>query len=341
MKLTLRILIVVASLLMVGVFASAGYALFQNKSPEDWPEESWTFTVERGESVQRIARRLEEEGVIRSPLLLRGLSKMKATQTSFQSGTYLIPVGSSSLQVHDILVSGQEILQKVTVPEGWTVSRVADELDANQIVKKADFVGATQDPVLLATLGIRGDSAEGYLFPDTYLFPKGYPAEKVLQLMVERFFEVVADIDSDFGLMGADQLHEMVILASVIEREYVVEDEASLMASVFYNRLVLDMKLQSCATVAYALSEEMGQEHPDSLTLRDLEVESLYNTYLHEGLPPGPIANPGATALRSVFFPAETDFLFFLLKDPASGAHEFTVNYDEHLYAKNLYLKKR
>ena len=113
------------------------------------------------------------------------------------------------------------------------------------------------------------------------------------------------------------------------------------MASVFYNRLSIDMKLQSCATVAYALSEELGQEHPDSLTLRDLEVDSLYNTYVYEGLPPGPIANPGATALRAVLFPAQTDFLFFLLKDPVSGSHEFTVNYGEHLYAKNLYLKKR
>ena len=340
MKLFFRVLLAVVILLFVAVFTSAGFALYLNRSPEDRLDKSVTFTVARGETVHGIAQRLEVDRIIRSPLLLLMLSKIKATEASFQSGSYMIPNGASALQVHNILVSGTEILQKVTIPEGWTMSRVADLLESHEITRKSDFVEAGQDIEILNALGIGGQSAEGYLFPDTYLLPKDYPAEKVLKVLVGRFFEVLEEIDPAYRLLGREELHEKVILASVIEREYVVPDEAPLMASVFYNRLEIEMKLQSCATVAYALSEEMGKDHPDSLTLRDLEVESFYNTYLHGGLPPGPIANPGATALEAVLFPAETSFLFFVLKDPASGAHEFTTDYGEHLDAKNLYLKK-
>jgi UPF0755 protein len=296
--------------------------------------------VERGETVRTIASRLEAEGLIRSPLFLRILAKLKATETSFQSGSYLVSSGSSALQVHNVLVSGREILHKVTIPEGWTVSRIAALLESSGITEAAAFLEASANETVLADLGIAAETAEGYLFPDTYLMPKQYSAEKALRLMAGRFFEVLESVYPNYRFMKPDELYQKVVLASVIEREYVVEEEAPLMASVFYNRLEIDMPLQSCATVAYALSEEMGRDYPDYLTLRDLEVESFYNTYMHRGLPPGPISNPGRTALEAAFFPDDTDYLFFLLKNPETGAHEFTQNYGDHLDAKNLYLKK-
>ena len=112
------------------------------------------------------------------------------------------------------------------------------------------------------------------------------------------------------------------------------------MASVFYNRLAAHMRLQSCATVAYVMTEELGMAYPEVLTYEDLELPSPYNTYANAGLPPGPIANPGATALHAVFYPAKSDYLFFVLKDPSAGRHEFTKSYSEHINAKNLYLKQ-
>jgi UPF0755 protein len=217
---------------------------------------------------------------------------------------------------------------------------VAAVLEENNITSAEEFTSAASDPQLLESLGIPGDSAEGYLFPDTYLLPRDYPASKAVAAMVHRFFDVLEGIDPSYRLWSVKELQDLVILASIIEREYVVADEAPMMASVFYNRLAIDMPLQSCATVAFALSEEMGREYPKFLTLRDLEVQSAYNTYRHDGLPPGPIANPGKTALSAVINPADTNYLFFLLKDPETGEHEFTVNYSEHLTAKNLYLKK-
>lgn len=340
MKLFLKFLIAAAILFVVVILTSAGLALFYNQPPEDGLLDDSEFTVERGESVGAIARRLGQEGLIRSPIFMRVLAKIKATESSFQSGSYRIAAGSSTLQVHNTLVSGREILTKVTVPEGWTISRVAASLDAAGIVSAEEFITAAGDSELLGALDIAADSVEGYLFPDTYLLPRVYPAEKVIEAMVERFRQVLAEIHPDSRFMDPEEIHEMVILASVIEREYVVPDEAPLMASVFYNRLEDGMPLQSCATVVYALSEELGRDHPEFLTLRDLEVESEYNTYRNNGLPPGPIANPGKTALTSVFAPAQTDFLFFLLKDPSTGEHEFTVTYRDHLDAKYLYIKK-
>jgi UPF0755 protein len=136
-------------------------------------------------------------------------------------------------------------------------------------------------------------------------------------------------------------LRDRVVLASIVEREYRAPEEAPLMASVFYNRLNARMRLQSCATVAYVLTEELGRPHPESLTYGDLEVDSDYNTYARWGLPPGPISNPGRVALLAAFEPAETPFLYFVLRDPEAGRHEFSVSLDEHNEKKFLYLKSR
>ena len=340
MKPILKIILAAVILLTVVVLASASVAFILNQSPEDRPEGNFTFTVDKGEPVQAIAKRLATEKLIRSPLLLRVLAKLKATEASFQSGSYLIVEGASTLTVHDTLVSGVEILQKVTIPEGWTISRVADALADAEITNATDFLEVSRDRNVLDEIGIVGGSAEGFLFPDTYLFPKDYPAEKVLRQIVRSFFDALQEVEPNYRVLSGEELLKKIVMASIIEREYVQEQEAPLMASVFYNRLAIGMKLQSCATVAYALSEETGREHPESLTLRDLEVQSVFNTYLYEGMPPGPIANPGRVALQAAFHPAETDYLFFLLRDPETGEHEFTKNYSEHLTAKSLYLKK-
>ena len=157
--------------------------------------------------------------------------------------------------------------------------------------------------------------------------------------MIDTFFEKLEGIDPGYTELTAEQLYEKIILASIIEREYRVAEEAPMIASVFYNRLESEMALGSCATIEFIITEELEKPHPNYLTYQDLEIESEYNTYIHQGLPPAPISNPGIAALEAVFNPADTDFLYFLLQDTESGKHYFSRTYSEHNKAKLLYLK--
>ena len=336
LKLSVAIIVVLAA---IGTGTMLG-AQRLNDPPDTIPEEGVVFRVEDGDHLDAIVNRLVDEGLIRSSLFVKILSYLRGTQSSFQAGSYLVTNSMSSLSIHDLLVSGREILTRVTIPEGWTMNQVAQRLEVNEIVTAADFIKSASDSTILDENNINAASAEGYLFPDTYLFPKDFPADRVVQVMIDRFFTVLGEIEVDLAAFTPDELHDKLVLASIIEREYRDIDEAPLMASVFYNRLSVDMKLQSCATVAYVMTEELGMEYPEILTFDDLEIPSDYNTYWSRGLPPGPIANPGSTALRAAFYPAESEFLYFVLKDPDAGRHEFTRSFDEHLYAKNLFLKK-
>ena len=183
---------------------------------------------------------------------------------------------------------------------------------------------------------------EGYLFPETYLFPLGYPAPKVITAMADTFFSRLDSISPGAaGSMSPSELNRLVILASIVEREYRVSEEAAVMAGVFFNRLKIGMALQSCATVEYVITEIQGRPHPEQLFNRDLEIRDPYNTYLRPGLPPGPISAPGETALRAVFNPAQSDYLYFRLTDQGTGRHYFSRTLDDHIRAGALYVKGR
>ena len=184
------------------------------------------------------------------------------------------------------------------------------------------------------------DSLEGFLFPDTYLFQRNFPAEKVVAHMIDTFFDNLREIAPGYTELSAEELYRKIIIASIVEREYRASDEAKKIASVFYNRLERGMRLQSCATVVYVLTEKQEKEHPKKLTYEDLEVESDFNTYTRGGLPPSPIANPGAVALEATFHPADTDYLYFLLQDPEDGRHTFSKTLSEHNEAYRLYIKQ-
>ncbi len=181
---------------------------------------------------------------------------------------------------------------------------------------------------------------EGFLFPDTYLFQRNFPAEKIVAHMVDTFFDNLREIAPGYTELSAEELYRKIIIASIVEREYRASDEAKKIASVFYNRLERGMRLQSCATVVYVLTEKQEKEHPKKLTYEDLEVESDFNTYTRGGLPPSPIANPGAVALEATFHPADTDYLYFLLQDPEDGRHTFSKTLSEHNEAYRLYIKQ-
>ena len=157
--------------------------------------------------------------------------------------------------------------------------------------------------------------------------------------MLKAFRDRLASIP-EASALNSKELHEKVILASIVEREYKVKEEAPLMASVFYNRLKIKMALQSCATVVYVITERLGKPHPDVIYDRDLKLDDPYNSYEHAGLPPGPISNPGLTSLRAAFYPATSRYLYFRLVDADAGKHHFSASLEEHLDARRLFIKK-
>ena len=308
------------------------------------PEESGagsavTFTVHPGEPFGEVAARLQERGLVRSELALRILAHLQGADSRIRAGHYSLSPSLPAREVLGLLLEGREEEITITFPEGWTVRRIAARLEERGVTTAAAFTAAVADPALIEELGIRAASMEGYLFPDTYRFPRHYPADRVVRSMVGNFFRRLAGVLPDFESIDPAELHDTIILASIVEREYQRPEEAGLIASVFVNRLAADARLQSCATVAYVLTEVEGREHPRVITHEELDVDSPFNTYKQRRLPPGPISNPGMVALQAAFFPAESDYWYFVLKDPDTGEHHFSRELDEHNDAKYFYLK--
>ena len=296
------------------------------------------FAIESGESFGSVAQRLHRDGIIRSPLVFRVLAGMRGSDTAIQAGYFRLPAGATTAQVLDLLVDASQHLPRVTIPEGWTINRIAAYLEQVGVAGAAQFTAAARSPRLMDELGIAADTAEGYLFPDTYYFPPEYGAEAVVRHMVGNFYSRLDEIDAD-ARADPVQLHATVTLASIVEREYRLPSEAPIIASVFYNRLRGKARLESCATIQYIITEVQGKAHPERILHADLDIDSDFNTYRRKGLPPAPIANPGLTALRAALKPATTDYWYFVVRDPATGAHQFSTDLSAHSEAKFLYLK--
>lgn len=256
-----------------------------------------------------------------------------------RSGIYYISPAMNIAQIQEVLSSGQQEYIKVSIPEGLTISKIAAELEENRICAASDFISICKNPEFAAKNKIAGETCEGFLFPDTYFLTADMAASEVAQIMIENFFTRIKDIET-LALMNEADLYEAVTLASIVEREYRVEDEAPLIASVFKNRLRRNIGLYSCATVEYILTEIEGRPHPDRILIEDTKIDNPYNTYKWAGLPPGPISNPGLVALKASANTPKTNYYFFQVVDPSAGRHVFTTNFDEHIQSHSLYTKK-
>jgi UPF0755 protein len=332
------LLVAGAIVLAVVIGAAAGLAAM-DRAPAGIPADGVIFGIEHGENLGAISARLEEQGLIRSGFLLRVLARVKGTGQSFKAGYYRIRPSYDTLAVHDLLVQGRQDQVSVTLPEGWTSSRIASYLEAKQVTDKDGFLKAVASAELRTKFGIPGQSLEGYLFPDTYYLSQNMPAELIVSEMVTNFFRKLESMDPEYQARGARALHEAVILASIVEREYRVPEEAPYIASVFTNRLARGIGLESCATVAYIITEIQGKPYPQYLTKDDLAINSPFNTYKWAGYPPAPISNPGITALGAALHPAKTDYFYFVLRDADAGSHYFSRDLEEHNRAKSFYLK--
>jgi UPF0755 protein len=334
--------------------AGVGLFMFFNRAPDTSPsinENMQNMSLENGnllleiksgESGMSVGKRLEEAGIIRTQYLWAILSRID--KEPIKAGFYSVELPITQMDIRSLLVSGQQMLISVTIPEGGTLKKTARILEDAAICTAKDFLAAAADESMLNRYRIPGGSSgktmEGYLYPDTYLFPRSFPAENVVEKMADTFFEKLEDIAPESLSLSPEELNQRVILASIVEREYRVEEEAPLMAGVFYNRLEIGMALQSCATVEYVITEIQGRPHPEVLYNRDIEIRDPYNTYIRPGLPPGPISEPGEVALRAVFEPTESNYLYFRLVDPGAGKHYFSRTLDDHIRAGVLYTKR-
>ncbi|MDR0320279.1 MAG: endolytic transglycosylase MltG [Treponema sp.] len=298
---------------------------------------NYIIDIRRGESAQSVGMRLERAAIISNRYFWNLLCRLD--DEPIKSGTYRIEMPATQMAIHRVLVSGKEILHRVTIPEGATIKNTARLLEEAGICSAENFLASCRDTGIISEYGILNTSMEGYLFPDTYYFPGDYPAELTVRKMADNFFTNLENIDPLIRTMSMRELNEKVIIASIVEREYRVAEEASLMAGVFYNRIRINMALQSCATVVYIITDIQNKPHPNILLFADLEIVNPYNTYMYPGLPPGPISAPGNVALRAAINPQTTGFLYFRLEDVASGRHYFSRTYDEHIVAGQLITK--
>jgi UPF0755 protein len=252
--------------------------------------------------------------------------------TNIKAGEYVLNSGMPPLKVLDILSKGAVLLHAVTIPEGFTRKQIGELLEKKGLINKQKFLSLTGSPEIAKRYGISGTGLEGYLYPDTYQFARGLPTMSVIDTMVNRFREVVAPFRK-----RAEQLdmamEEVVILASIVEKETGRAKERPLIASVFLNRLEKNMRLESDPTVIYGLIEFDGD-----LTREHLNQNTPYNTYVIRGLPPGPISNPGREAIKAVLYPANSDYLYFVSKN--DGSHYFSETLSEHNKAVGIYQKK-
>jgi UPF0755 protein len=292
------------------------------------------FEVHRGDSLRAVAERLEREGFIRDARAASLWGRWRGQETGLHAGEYWISAAFSPAEILDRIAKGRIAAWAVSIPEGLTAEETGARIADAGLVDPAEFAAAVSDVELVRSLGIEADSLEGYLFPETYRLPHGLSGAEVARVLVEQFQRAWSEVAEGAEERGLS-MHEVVTLASIVEKETGAAEERPLIASVFANRLRRNMRLESDPTVIYGIPDFDG-----NLRRRDLDnEENPYNTYRHFGLTPGPIANPGLDSLRAVVAPAETDFLFFVSRN--DGTHHFSPTYREHVNAVDRYQRAR
>lgn len=282
--------------------------------------------VPRGASLRVAADSLERAGVIRSAAAFRVYASLRGRDRSIRAGTYLFKRSASWGAVLTDLEGGKGIERSVTIPEGWSLLQIVPQLARALDVPVDSVQAAVRDTALLHALDIPTPTLEGYLFPDTYIFPEGTTPRRAVQVMVARFQQVWKPEWNQQLQKQAMSRNDVMALAAIVEKEARLPEERPVIAAVYLNRLKVGMLLQADPTVQYAHGRHLSR-----VLYRDLEIDSPYNTYRYKGLPPGPIASPGRPAIVAALFPANVPYRFFVAHP--DGHHEFTNSFREHSVA--------
>ncbi|MDO4719694.1 MAG: endolytic transglycosylase MltG [Peptostreptococcaceae bacterium] len=309
--------------------------MLKSASPES--EEIVSVEIPMGTSLRKAASLLKESKLIKNEKVFLIFAKLNDLE-QIKSGNYSF---RRSDDVEGLLLKlnsgAKPIGQKVTIPEGFERINIAEKLASMNLIDQEKFLALTEDKSgftekypFLAEEDIR--SLEGYLYPDTYYIAKGMDEHAIIEVFLDRFRQVYEENSLGQELEKKNlSLNEFITMASVVEREAVLDEERPTIAGVFYNRLNVNMPLQSCATVQYIL-----KERKPVLSAADIKIESPYNTYLHQGLPPTPIASPGIKSIQATLYPEKTDYIYFVAR--GDGGHEFSLTYEEHLKARSKYI---
>lgn len=331
MKITgiFAVLVVLGALLLGGVAWQLG--MFSSRG------DPVVFVVERGANFLQIARQLKSRGVIPNERAFRWYINLWGTGKHLQRGEFELYQNMGIPAAVSMLTVGKPLEHKFTVPEGYNIFQIADLLEAKGFGKRDEFLVAARAKEVVARIPTNGageapQSIEGYIFPDTYMLQRVFSELEIAQIMVARFRDVYHGLKGAIESSPAVQElgltpHQVITLASIVEKETGAASERPLIASVFLNRLRMHMRLQTDPTVIYGMWERDGS-FDGNIRRRDLSTPTPYNTYVIRGLPPGPIASPGQQAIQAVLQPQNSDFLFFVSRN--DGTHEFTKDFRSH-----------
>jgi len=293
------------------------------------------FTVPPGWGLKKTADALRQEGLVSNALRFTILTRLDGKDKLLKAGEYFFSTTMTPREILGQMVEGRVHLYRLTIPEGYNLVQIAAAVAAAGLATEKDFLDTARDPEAAKQQGIEAETLEGYLFPDTYYFPRELDSITIIATMVRQFR---AAYKPDWKQRANDlgmTLHEVVTLASIIEKETGAPEERPLIASAFHNRLRKGMRLETDPTVIYGIPDFDG-----NLKRRDLETHTPYNTYKINGLPPGPIASPGALSLEAALHPAQTDYLYFVSKK--NGTHQFSTTIKAHNAAVRKYqLRKK
>ncbi|MCD6472796.1 endolytic transglycosylase MltG [Candidatus Aerophobetes bacterium] len=321
------------NLIVIGIFFLVIMLISSLFLPSYNNQEKVTVIIPKGKGSFQIAQDLSQKKLIKSKVLFLLLSKILCLEKNLKAGSYEFS-SSNMLKILDKLKKGEVKTYRVTIPEGLTKWDIADILDKRGIIEKDKFLTVVNNPssIFKKESFLPESNLEGYLYPDTYYFTKGEDTEEVVKKFVFRFKKMIFLPYQELKEKNTFPLRDIVIMASIIEKEAQLSSEKPIIAAVFYNRLKKGMRLRADPTIKYALGSFRIR-----LTRSELLTPSFYNTYLYNGLPPGPICNPGKDSIYAALYPANADYFYFVAK--GDGSHKFSKTYKEHLEAVYKYRK--
>lgn len=336
-------LLIIITLLIIAVIFAGIFTLY-SASPMSKYNEIVYFEIKQGEGANSIARKLELQGLIRNAKLFSLISKYLKYDRKLLSGYYQLNKTMNMIDIMKYINSGKQVMSKLTITEGKNIYEIANYLEEENFTTKEEFLKLCHDKEILQKYNIPAESVEGYIFPSTYYIVKGNPPKVLINLMIDSLFEKFPrdDFENRAKKLGYS-LHEVLTMASIIEKEMGALDDPKIISSVYYNRLSIDMRLQADPTTIYAMTLQKG-DAIETVKSRDIaeairEMQSPYNTYLKKGLPPAPICSSGVRAIEAALNPARTDYLFFVAD--GTGKHVFTTTYEEHVNNINKYIFNR
>ena len=292
-----------------------------------------TIDIPEGTTFRQVAELLEKERLIRNKWAFLLLGRLTWTERRILAGEYALHAGMSPVEILSEFREGHVVLHPVTIPEGYTVARIAELLGEKGLADPEEFMRLAHDRDFIRSLNLDASNLEGYLFPNTYYIARHTGTKTLITQFVEGLRHALTPEVLARAQIINMSIHEVLTLASVIEKETSVPEERGVISAVFHNRLRRGIRLQSDPTVIYGLASFDG-----NLRKRDLQSSSPYNTYRFGGLPPGPIANPGAGAISAAVYPAMTSYLYFVSRN--DGTHHFSSTLVEHNHAVNKYQRR-